>query len=49
MNNIDLRTSQSLSISNISEWFKDLDWVGIGIGAFGVMVIVYYLTKKEKK
>jgi hypothetical protein len=40
---------QSLSISTISEWFKNLSWVGVGIGALGVIMIVYYLIKKDKK
>jgi len=47
MDDIELKTSQSSF--DISEWFKELDWIGIGIGILGVTILAYYLIKKDKE
>ncbi len=44
--NLDLQTN----ISGIEDFFKSLGWVGVGIGALGVMAVMYYLmTSKGKR
>jgi len=42
--------TQYRNFSGIEDFFKNLDWVGVGIGALGVMAVVYFLIiSKEKR
>lgn len=36
-------------VSKIEDFFKNLGWVGIGIGALGVMAVVYFLVTSKGK
>jgi hypothetical protein len=37
------------NIFNLSDWFKDLTWAGVGLGAIGIAILTYYLMKAERK
>jgi hypothetical protein len=41
--------TQYKNFSGIEDFFKSLDWVGVGIGALGVMAMVYFLITSERK
>lgn len=41
--NLDFQTN----VSKIEDFFKNLDWVGVGIGALGVMAVIYYLITSK--
>ena len=44
--NLDLQTN----VSKVEDFFKNLNWIGVGIGALGVMTVIYYLiTLKGKR
>lgn len=42
---LDLQTE----ISKVEDFFKSLGWMGVGIGALGVMAVVYFLATSKGK
>lgn len=36
-------------VISIEDFFRNLSWVGVGLGIFGTIVIFYFLIKEGKK
>jgi len=41
--------SSQTQITSIEDFFKNLNWVGVGLGILGTIVIFYFLVKEGKK
>lgn len=43
------RIQRSIGFSGLEDWMKSLNWVGVGIGITGAILIFAYLYQKKGK